>query len=294
MTIRSAVEKITPELATKILEDAKEIRNRNVTDSHVDWLASQMKAGKWGLNGESIIFDDEGQLLDGQHRLWAVCQSGVTIESLVTRGVDRRQFATIDTGAGRTTGNVLSISGEKSTLVLSAALGWLHRYEGGKMLWSLKAASFSPAVAVALVRKHPGMREAVEWSVAQKSNAILRHMSPSVLAFLRYVFASHKPLKAAEFFDLVSDTATDQAGTPTRVLRDWILTKDRTGRGSSNTLEQMAVVVKAWNAYLEGHRPAKLLWRRAGQYPESFPTLHGESESKGKALKVVKKMPTSK
>lgn len=290
MAIRSAVEKITPEIATKILEEAKEnVQNRNVTDTHVQWLASQMTSGKWALNGESIILDDEGQLLDGQHRLWAVVNCGITIESLVTRGVERKSFVTIDTGSARTTGNVLAMTGEKNCNVLSAALGWLHRYETGKMLWSLKPSGFSPGTGVVLAKKHPQMRDAVDWAVAQKNNPILRKVSTSVLAFLRYVFLAYKPQRGAEFFDLVSEVLPDKAGTPTRLLRDWYLTKDK-GRTAATTLELMAVSVKAWNAFLEGERPQKILWRRGGQYPESFPLFPGESESKGKALKVVKVM----
>jgi len=289
MAIRSVVEKITPDMAAKLLEEAKEVQNRNVSDGHVEWLAAQMKSGKWALNGEALIFDEEGQLIDGQHRLWAIVNSGITIESLVTRGVDRKGFATIDTGSARTSGNVLSIYGEKNGNVLSAALGWLHRYENGKMLWALKASGFAAATALALVKKHPGMRDAVEWSAGMRGNAIFRKVSGSILAFLRYVFTAYKPQKAAEFFDLVGDVVPDKEGTPTRVLRDWYLTKDK-GRAAATTLELMAVTVKAWNVFLTGERLQKLIWRRAGKFPESFPTFPGETESKGKAMKMVKRV----
>lgn len=288
MTIRSAVEKITPAIAAQVLEESKEIQNRNVADTHVEWLVAQMRAGKWALNGEAIIFDDENQLLDGQHRLWAIVNSGVTIESLVTRGVDRKSFATIDTGTARTSGNVLAITGEAHANVLSATLGWVHRYETGKMLWALKASGFTASVAIALLRRHPDVRDAVEWSAAQRSNPVLRKVSGSILAFLRYAFISYKPQKGAEFLDLVAEVIPDQNGTPTRILRDWYLTKDK-GRSAATTLELMAISVKAWSAFLNGERPARFIWRRTGQYPESFPTFPGETESKGKALKVVKR-----
>ena len=163
MPIRSTVEKITPEVAAKILEDSKTIQNRNVSDHHVEWLTSQMRDGRWVLNGEAIIVDEDGQLLDGQHRLWAVVNSGITIESLVTRGVERKAFPTIDTGAARTSSNTLTMTGEKNTKVLAAALGLLHRYDQGKMLWSLKPSGFSPAVGLALLKQHPEMCDAVEW-----------------------------------------------------------------------------------------------------------------------------------
>lgn len=288
MPIRSTVEKITPEVAAKILEDSKTIQNRNVSDHHVEWLTSQMRDGRWVLNGEAIIVDEDGQLLDGQHRLWAVVNSGITIESLVTRGVERKAFPTIDTGAARTSSNTLTMTGEKNTKVLAAALGLLHRYDQGKMLWSLKPSGFSPAVGLALLKQHPEMRDAVEWACAQGSNPILRKVSKSPLAFLRYLIVGHKPQKGKEFFDLVGDAIPDVVGSPTRVLRNWYLTKESV-KGHSSTLELMAVTVKAWTAFLDGSKPQKLLWRRAGQFPESFPNFPGEKESRGKALKMVKR-----
>ena len=90
----SNVERITPEIAKKMLATSKEnprfpggdkLFDRNA----VNRLAMYMKEGKWLLNGQAITFDEDGVLRDGHHRLAAVIQSGCTIESFVTRGVDR-------------------------------------------------------------------------------------------------------------------------------------------------------------------------------------------------------------
>lgn len=286
MPIRSAVETITPEAAEKLLTASKDqVRNRKVLDSHVEWLAEQMKSGKWKTNGEPIILDDEGYLLDGQHRMYAVALSGSTIETVVTRGVDRSTFSTIDTGAGRTAASTLAIAGESNTPMLAAVLGWLYRYEMGKMLWATKGAGFTSAIGIGLLKKHSGVREEITWACTTgKSNIFLGKISPSVLAFLRYVFAQHKPYKAQEFFDLIGDIRPDQPGTPTRVLRDWVL-KDERSRAPAETRELMAVIVKAWSAFLDSETPKTYVWRRTGATPESFPVFPGEKESRGKAIR---------
>lgn len=290
MTIKSTVETITPAIAEAILEDSKEdVRNRNVSDHHVEWLASQMQAGRWTLNGESIIVDEEGKLLDGQHRLWAIISSGVTVETLLTRGVDRRNFATIDTGSARTAGNVLAISGEKNGNNLSAALGWLWRYENGKMLWALKPSGYSAQVALSLIKKHPGLREELDWAQSVRPNPILRRFPVAILAFLRYAFKQHKPQKAVEFFDLIGDIMPDQLGSPTRLLRDWVLTNDQRKRPAASC-DVMAVTVKCWTSFVTGSKRGHLSWRRGGDKPESFPPFPGDVESKGKALKIVKRV----
>jgi hypothetical protein len=290
-TIKSAVEKITPEIATKLIEDSKDIRNRNVSDGHVKWLADQMKSGKWVLNGEAIILDDEGQIVDGQHRLWAVIQSETAIESLVTRGVDRKGFATIDTGAARTAANVLAIVGKKDANALGAALSLIHRHEVGQMLAHGKDAGFTTATGLAILRRHPEIEESVEFvSKHSRTNVALRKIPRSAFIFLHYRFSAHAKEKAVEFFEQVGDVRFDTTGTITRLLRDFLLRRDALG-GGIRALELCAIVVKAWRAFLE-NRPASrqtLQWKRGGEYPEGFPQFPGESESTGKALRIIRR-----
>lgn len=289
MTIRSVVEKITPETAGKILEGSQDIKNRNVSDSHVEWLAQQMKAGKWALNGEAIILDDENQVVDGQHRLWAVVNSGVTIESLVTRGVDRKGFSTIDTGSARTLGNVLGITGEKDQNALGAALAWVHRHDMSKMFISNKEAGLTHAMGLALMRKYPEIRESVEFAGKHGKNAILKRVSRSALIFLHHRFTAHSKEKAVEFFECLGDMRFDTAGTATRALRDWLLRRE-SGGGNRATLELLAIFVKAWSNFLDGRAPQRSYsWRRTGEFPEDFPKFPGEKESAGKAMKIIRR-----
>ena len=115
--MESVVEKITPDVATKYLE--ANVHNRPVHQRHVEFLAEEIKQGRWKMNGSSIVFNGDGTLIDGQHRLWAVITSGLPIKILVVRGADEGSFATIDTGLARTAGDVLGITGEKNPQTLT-------------------------------------------------------------------------------------------------------------------------------------------------------------------------------
>jgi hypothetical protein len=66
----SSVEMITPQKAVEIL-DTKNFNNRPVSQFTVDRYAQEMKAGRWKLNGEPIIFGKSGRLIDGQHLCWS-------------------------------------------------------------------------------------------------------------------------------------------------------------------------------------------------------------------------------
>ena len=70
--------KVTPELAKDLLE----FNNRNyrtLSKPAAKKYASDMRAGLWQKNGESIIFSKFGLLNDGQHRLEGIVLGGVPV-----------------------------------------------------------------------------------------------------------------------------------------------------------------------------------------------------------------------
>jgi len=103
---------VTPHIASEML--AKNIdRNRPIRPALVAKYANDMTAGFWlGDNGETIKFNDEGNLIDGQHRLSAIVKSRVTVTVWACFGLSTSAFLTIDTGASRNTGNIMHIGGE--------------------------------------------------------------------------------------------------------------------------------------------------------------------------------------
>ncbi len=115
---------VTPAMAMDWLDNAN-TTNRKVSDAHVQRLARDMASGEWKLTHEGIAFDPSGILLDGQHRLWAIVESGVSIRMVVARGVPREAALAINTGLTRTLSDNLKIAGEGSysnTLIAMASV----------------------------------------------------------------------------------------------------------------------------------------------------------------------------
>lgn len=149
---------VTPEMATKWLE--KNVNNRRLNkpleDRQVQAYARDMKAGHWRLTGEPIIFDWNGDLLNGQHRLWACIFADAPFQTVVTYGVDPESRIVIDTGRKRTLGNYLSMpgQGEKDASALAAVINlcfrWDHDAIGGD----------GSLIGNAMVVNH---EDAVEW-----------------------------------------------------------------------------------------------------------------------------------
>lgn len=106
---------VTPEMAKQWLE--MNVANRSLRDSRCDLWAEAMKRGEWPHNGSAIMFADYSNgephpctLIDGQHRLWAVVLSGMTVLFSICRGCDMTEIATLDCGIIRTQGDVLRVT----------------------------------------------------------------------------------------------------------------------------------------------------------------------------------------
>lgn len=105
--ITAKVEVITPEVAKCYLEHNE--GNRILNKGQVAFFAKMMQEGTWQVNGEAIVFDKNGRLVNGQHRLSACLYANVPFETMVIRGVEEETFYTFDTGKVRTSGDVLKI-----------------------------------------------------------------------------------------------------------------------------------------------------------------------------------------
>ena len=122
-------EVITPQVAKALLD--KNTNNRTITKSHLAMLKSEILDGNWQYNGQPIIIGQTGRLLDGQHRLTAVIETGIPIETAVVRGVDEEAFVTMDTGKVRGGSDVLSIAGSKHGTHIASAIRKIEERFGG-------------------------------------------------------------------------------------------------------------------------------------------------------------------
>lgn len=105
-------ENITPAKAQEYLSTST--GNRPISKSTVHSYADTMKQGGWMLNGVPIVFDTDGHLLDGHHRLEAITLAGIPVKMDVCRGVQSEAFTTYDCGRHRSLGQLLAMQQVKN------------------------------------------------------------------------------------------------------------------------------------------------------------------------------------
>lgn len=136
MSVTYKHEKIGPRKAQQLL-NANVINNRKLRRTKIAQLARDMASGRWvSETGETIKITADGEFLDGQNRMAAIIEAGVTIELDVAYGVSKKAMAVIDTGSARTFSDSLLINDDgvevmKNRFVVAAVARRVLLWESG-------------------------------------------------------------------------------------------------------------------------------------------------------------------
>ena len=126
---------MTPEFAQELLTKNK--NNRKIRRSLVLKICQDIKHSKWHLTHQPVAIDKHGCVLDGQHRLTAIVEAGISVSLMLATDCEPETMIAIDTGNTRTVGDVLTINGTKNA-TLKAAVIKLYKsyYEHPNVMWS--------------------------------------------------------------------------------------------------------------------------------------------------------------
>ena len=257
---------ITPDDATKLLEANQQ--NRPLRQPHVNRIAREMSAGRWKFNGDTIKIADTGDVLDGQHRLWAIIESRKPIDTIVVHGIKKEAFSTIDTiRQTRTGADVLALNGiKKYRIVMASGLSWLIRLRRGVITdWSMPHNKIENSDIEVAAAENPDFSKAVERVMRLKGLC-----NPSLFAFLYYVISNRNYELAERMVTTLEDPAGIGVTDPFFRLRSF-LTADHHKR--KDPLMILAVSIKAINFADAGQKVQSLSWRCQGKNAEPFPTI---------------------
>jgi len=262
--ITVTIETVGPKEAEAML--GRNPRNRKLSDHRVSNLARDMAEGRWRLNGETVKFNGDGTLLDGQHRLAAVIRSGVTVPFVVVRGLETEDQETIDHGATRTVGNALELRGEQDASLIAAAalLAWKidqndSPVQGGGIPYP------SATEIIQYLDEHVELR--LSKPVGRVSNASVVRSPPSSAVALHYLMARKSGDLSDRFWASIADGTNLTNGHPAKTLRDQLI-RDLSAPRRMNRTNMLALTIKAWNFLRAGKTIRLLKWSSLEQFPQ--------------------------
>lgn len=256
---------VTPEIAEGWL--ARNTHNRRIRPKVVAQYARDMAAGNWQVTGEAIKFAHDGRLLDGQHRLHAVVDSGRAVTMLVITGIDNAAQDVMDTGSRRLAADMLTLGGHSNAALLAASTKWAALYAEGRLYSDRATRDVTHANIRDFIAIYPDIEEAVTFASSLRKHIDLQ---PAILGASVWIIRQIDAEAADEFFCRLADGIGLPAGSPILALRNRLrqIKKNRT-RVEPEVF--LSLVIRAWNAW------------RAGRSLSNLPTHTG-----GKAIRAPK------
>ena len=232
--MKTTIETVTPKIAAEYLQKVDPTHQRKLLIPRAEAFAREMTAGHWFTTHQGIGFDEQGRLIDGQHRLKAIELSGINIEMQVTRGIASemvngiRLFAidTIDVGYKRGTGEQLTLrhgieNGNRVAAATRAILFWA----------TLEVKNTTP-VALEILNIYPNIKKLAP--LVNKSNAL----NSALIACLAIATKTFPELLNSFVEPFVSGVELKR-NSPALLLRNIILNNSSAGGGQSAMRIQM-------------------------------------------------------
>ena len=240
-------ELVTPETAKEYLE--KNTKNRLISQHQLARYAKNMKEGKWKEDtGELIKISKTGVILDGQHRLSAVVLSNVPIYFHIAYNVDDSVFDVIDTGKSRNAGDVFKIAGVTNANNMAAIIAHYNLLKAGRRA---NQNMDGKSINSELLNQYYDNQE--YWDEKRKValsmyDAFSRVMTASFIGGFYAYFSDLNKTKAEMFINQLC-TGVGVTNNVIFMLRNKLIQDRVSPRKMPQTLK-MALVIKAWNAFV--------------------------------------------
>ena len=264
---------ITPESADRILQEHNRPEgNRRVVANQLSMLSRSILAGDYILTGETIIFDDNGHVINGQHRLTACVEANRPIPALVVIGVSSSAFAVLDQHAKRTIGQVLQMLNHTNSNALAAAAAVLNIFLSTGYLYRTGQGKMTVGESLRLLGEHPGLQNSTAFLIGH-SKGIRLFGTQAIPVVAHYIFRHIDQEGADQFFAAFVDFKIPDG---IKWEAPHLLLKRLSSAAMDRTKKLLprhvsALLIKAWNSFHE-NRPCRVL---KFSDEEEYPSVSG-------------------
>lgn len=240
---------VTPELAAEWLKLNR--KNRKLKSTTMTAYTMDMRNGAWMLTHQGIAFDEDGNLVDGQHRLMSVLAAKRPVTMLVSAGwptgEKRKTMDAVDRGVARSLADQLSIQ---------------HGITDAKMVVTIVNGLAAPCLGNFRVFKGTTdcilgvfeiYKEEIKWLIANpvKTHGLKQQAVLATMALGRAVW----PEKTAEFYQRLVTGENLDSKSPILHLRNYLM-----GTGSrATTFESRNPITYHLWAFVEGKAVTQLI-----------------------------------
>lgn len=255
-------------------------KQRPLRASNVRYFKTLIESGRFKVTHQGIAFDKEGLLMDGQNRLTACIEADAAIEIQVSFNMERDLFDSIDRGHGRNAIDDLMCAALAKTSIegrnLTSAVKIIWNIEKSFVPWAqVDRGGMSLSDTQDVMSRHPYLYDAVAYCDRHKK--ALRGIGPgSAAAFYTLFHEAHAP-KADLFMEQIIKGENLRHGDPVYAFREYRRLGSGNAAFKTTRAASMIVLVRTWNAFVEGRQLNRVSSGIKSTTDANFPTI-----SKGK------------
>jgi hypothetical protein len=267
---------VGPEIAEYILDNLNP-KNRTINKGHVDSLVRDMQNGSWmGHVADEIIFDNEGHLNNGQHRLTAIIKSELPQTFAFRFGLDPKCRLVEGRGRTKQSSDTLSMLEGSDTphrtsraAIARLIYGFIHDQVRPQVYSGNAKPTNSEMMDMIYDHFNQDILDSLNFV---NSIGIGKITIVTNAAFLHFLFKnSTNGKKADEFFTKLASGANLDVDNPILVIKNRFtdFRKDKLREQKSKDAS-LGLIVKAWNAWNNNEK-----WSTRVQYPNEMLKIEG-------------------
>lgn len=259
--IKSGLVLIGPEMAADLVK--KQGSNRRLSPRVVSKYAASFTARTtiW----QPILLDDRDRVLDGQHRLHAIIESGKTVSCFVISGVPSSVWDDLDQGKSRLLGDVLSAMRVKHSSAIASGLVLVDMY--ARRNFQGNAVSSRDTLLDIYERNRAAFDAAAEWTSCRRGVATVLGAA-SICIFINVMLGDINANYDA-FWNVMETGAGGKTATePAVALRNRLLSGQRAAKFTREA--KLAMAIKAINAEWRGDPVGVLRYSQSEGMPALF------------------------
>lgn len=274
---------ITPDLAQQLLDRTDSAVQRPIKPGSVKLYSREMRDGKWVNNDQPIQRDQQGNIIDGRHRLTACVAADRPFITKFINGVEREKVIhTIDIGVVRSKSDALAIGmlGEIPHIrTVAGAIEYLIHYSRGT---HTSAASRADGVTnqdiMAWIDANPKAYEEIELvtEILHQNESLVYQ---KYLAALYFIFRRIDTKKADKYINQLQTGIGLSENSPALYVRTKLIAakKALNSKHKLGWKEKLILVIRGWNDYYENDG------KMGGEYyhmnTKFFPTISGANSA---------------
>lgn len=271
--IEHEIIKWTPAMAENML--TKNEVNRTIRPSVVDKYSRDMASGKW--NFSMIAIDEDGKLIDGQHRLMAIAKSGISVELLTVKNVPNYMQKTFDVGAGRSVADIFTFSGESQGQLLAAITRLVFQITDNKLTRGRYTSTVEEVLQT--LDDHSELRVSTDIATWFNSKRMIP-LQPSIVGAAHWMIMDTNGREEADaFVHRLGTLVGEEDGSPVLALSKRVNEIKRMGV-RVNSRDVLNLIIKTWNYCVEGRTITKInLYSRTGEFKLLEPLVVEKTET---------------